>query len=245
MNSLSLTFDGRVALESGALGITRRDGSPVAGVTVSVTNPSRDERNWVLTFGGPAVVGGSLPDGIYKLVATSAGVADLAGNALASDYTVPFHRLFGDSDGDRDVDSTDLALFKNRAEQTRKYVWYFDFDGNGVISKADYVQLKSRSLRSVPRTPAPSFCPARAAGVQPRAPPWVISSSDAEPCNSARPSKVVMIVHTPFGADSRMRHMQTPIYATVAIAFACLAAAACQMLAGCATAAAPVMAAGA
>ena len=56
----------------------------------------------------------SLADGIYDLVVKSGLSQDIAGNALAADRTFAFHRLYG------------------------------DFDGNGVVSTADYIQFNKR-----------------------------------------------------------------------------------------------------
>src|SRR5687767_12936532 len=57
-----------------------------------------------------------LPDGNYRATLASMTVYDAAGNPLDGDrdgvggdeYTFAFHRLFGDADGDRDVDTRDL-----------------------------------------------------------------------------------------------------------------------------------------
>jgi hypothetical protein len=58
-----------------------------------------------------------------------------------------FYRLYGDGNGDGDVDSADVALFRTtlgKSAGDAGYVSYFDFDGNGKIDSADLQQLRSR-----------------------------------------------------------------------------------------------------
>ena len=68
------------------------------------------------------------------------------------DVVLNFHRLFGDSDGDGDVDSTDLAAFRAafllRAGQAG-YRACFDFNGDGVIDMTDYGQFRLRLGTSI------------------------------------------------------------------------------------------------
>ena len=58
-----------------------------------------------------------------------------------------FFRLFGDSDGDRDVDWQDRDLFRSafgkRAGEAG-YLWYFDFDGDGDVDGHDNGQFDRR-----------------------------------------------------------------------------------------------------
>ena len=73
----------------------------------------------VLTFTGPGIIGGSLADGNYALTIRGDRVRDLLGQELdgdgdgtaGGDRADGFPRLFGDSDGDRDVDLQDLGRF--------------------------------------------------------------------------------------------------------------------------------------
>ena len=113
VNSLTVTFDGPVTLDPGAFELSRQDGSPVElTVAASVVN---GQTVAVLTFAGPDIVGGSLADGSYTLVIRGDRVHDRCGRELdgdgdgaaGGDRTDAFFRLFGDSDGDRDVDLSD------------------------------------------------------------------------------------------------------------------------------------------
>ena len=58
-----------------------------------------------------------------------------------------FFRLFGDSDGDRDVDLHDLGRFLgtigHRAGESR-YLWYFDVNSDDRIGVTDLVAFARR-----------------------------------------------------------------------------------------------------
>src|SRR5262249_61114714 len=52
------------------------------------------------------------------------------------DRVSAFFRLFGDSDGDRDVDWQDRDLFRSAFEKIAgeaDCLWFFDFDGDGDV----------------------------------------------------------------------------------------------------------------
>jgi len=52
------------------------------------------------------------------------------------DGVVSFFRFFGDTNGDGVVDARDYAAFRaayNARRGQASYLWYLDFDGNGVI----------------------------------------------------------------------------------------------------------------
>ncbi|HTM53311.1 MAG TPA: hypothetical protein VL175_04755, partial [Pirellulales bacterium] len=113
----------------------------------------------MITFAGGNVVGGSLADGNYNLNVRAAKVHDLLGHQLDGDgnglsggnRVDEFFRLFGDADGDHDVDNLDFDRFKD----TRfvhvgdpGYLWYFDFDGDGAITPKDQKQLLNRRTAS-------------------------------------------------------------------------------------------------
>ena len=58
-----------------------------------------------------------------------------------------FFRLFGDSDGDRDVDGLDRDRFRSAFKTSAGdagYLWYFDFDGDGDVDGRDNGQFNRR-----------------------------------------------------------------------------------------------------
>ena len=109
----------------------------------------------VLTFAGPEFVGGSLADGSYTLTIRADRVHDRFGRELdgdgngsaGGDRSDGFSRLFGDADGDGDVDQHDRdpfrAAFRSSAAAAG-YLWYFDFDGDGDVDGHDNGQFNRR-----------------------------------------------------------------------------------------------------
>jgi len=108
-----------------------------------------------LTFTGADIVAGSLADGNYRLVINADRVRNRVGRALDGDgsgtpggnFTDAFYRLFGDADGDRDVDADDQMILQT-AFGTRvgddTYLYFFDFGGDGDIDADDFVPFANR-----------------------------------------------------------------------------------------------------
>jgi hypothetical protein len=153
VNSVTVTFDGPVTLDTGAFTLNRVDGGPVElNVAASVVN---GQTVAVLTFAGTDVIGGSLTDGSYTLTVQADQVHDRWGRELdgdgngaaGGDRVDSFFRLFGDSDGDGDVDRLDRdrfrSAFKSMAGEVN-YLWYFDFDGDGDVDGRDNGQFNRR-----------------------------------------------------------------------------------------------------
>ena len=122
--------------------------SPVGGKTVAV-----------LTFAQPEFIGGSLADGGYTLTVHGDRVHDRWGRELdgdrdgaaGGDRAVSFFRLFGDSDGDGEVDQLDRGVFRSAFNTTAHdagYRWYFDFDGDGDVDGRDNGQFDRRFAKS-------------------------------------------------------------------------------------------------
>jgi hypothetical protein len=107
-----------------------------------------------LSFGGPLTEFGSLVDGIYRLTILSAQVSSsgqpLDGDAngtAGGNFTLDLHRLYGDFNGDRTVNVTDLAAFRNAFGATTSdpnYLPFLDFNGDGVINLTDLTQVRNR-----------------------------------------------------------------------------------------------------
>jgi hypothetical protein len=153
VNSITVTFDGAAILDPGAIELRRQDGSLVdAQFSISLIDGKTVA---VLTFAGAEFVGGSLADGTYTLTVRADRVHDRWGRELdgdgngmaGGDRVGGFHRLFGDSDGDRDVDGLDRDLFRSAfhtAAGDAGYLWYFDFDGDGDVDGRDQGQFSRR-----------------------------------------------------------------------------------------------------
>jgi hypothetical protein len=109
-----------------------------------------------LTFSGSGIVAGSLADGRYTLTTHSNLVTDYQlgtpldgdGDGLAGgDRVDRFFRLFGDVNGDGQVDNTDrtafLASYRSHVGMAN-YRAYFDYDASGVIDQYGYNQFLLR-----------------------------------------------------------------------------------------------------
>ena len=115
---------------------------------VAIVADSGDHRRFVITFSGSGIVGGSLPDGRYTLGVKSDSVHDGFGQALTGpDRVFSLHRLFGDSDGDRDVDAVDVNAFKTAMTSSPANRWWFDYDNSGQLDATDLLQLRLRTQR--------------------------------------------------------------------------------------------------
>jgi hypothetical protein len=153
VNSITVAFSGAVHLDPGAIELHSQDGSLVnAQMSISLIDGKTVA---VLTFAGPEFVGGSLADGSYTLTVLADHVHDRWGRALdgdgdrsaGGDRVESFFRLFGDSDGDRDVDRQDRDLFRSAFKTSAAeagYLWYFDFDGAGDVDGRDNGQFNRR-----------------------------------------------------------------------------------------------------
>jgi hypothetical protein len=157
LKSLTVTFNAIVAIDAGAFEVLK-NGIGGGLVDILVTAMIVNNRTVAtLTFSGSFTEGNSLKDGEYQLTVRGDRIRDSAasvwldgdgdgfsgGNrvfgALAADK---FFRKFGDSDGDRDVDSLDL--FRFRQASANAYRWYFDFDDDGDSDSADLLQFRRR-----------------------------------------------------------------------------------------------------
>jgi hypothetical protein len=153
VNSLTITFDRIVTFDPGAFGLKRQDGSAVGLNVVASVVDGRTIA--VLTFTGTDVIGGSLADGSYTLTIRGDHIRDEVGRELdgdgngngGGDRVDAFFRLFGDSDGDGEVDRQDRDRFRAAFGTTAanaSYLWYFDLDGDGAVDGLDNGQFNRR-----------------------------------------------------------------------------------------------------
>jgi hypothetical protein len=119
VTSLTVTFSTLVHPDPGAFELVRQeDGvidlkiaeAVVAGHTVDT-----------ITFVGAGIIGGSLPDGDYRLATRGGQVRDDFGQDLVS-----FFSTFGKQAGDPG------------------YLWYFDYQGDGQVDLGDLIQVLRR-----------------------------------------------------------------------------------------------------
>ncbi|HUT90108.1 MAG TPA: N-acetylmuramoyl-L-alanine amidase [Thermoguttaceae bacterium] len=164
VTSLTVTFSDLVTLDPGAFALVSQGGKSV-GLNIA-QNDSSGQSVVTLSFAGPDIIGGSLADANYRLtihgdkVHDSVFGQDLDGDGDGSaggDYvfgdqaTDALFRLFGDSDGDRDVDNLDFLWLRStycKSLGDLGFLWYFDHDGDHDVDVADYQQFRTR-LRTV------------------------------------------------------------------------------------------------
>ncbi len=157
LTSIIVTFNTPVTLSSGAFTIGQYSLTSfnsfvrsIAQSQIIVTPNAGSATTFTITFGvGPGVQtrtnGNSLVDGNYRLTVDATKVTGSTGSNMSGNYQFghnpnlaghdTFFRLYGDSDGDGDVDGTDRIAF-NRAATT--YNAAMDYNGNGVVDSSDF-----------------------------------------------------------------------------------------------------------
>jgi predicted outer membrane repeat protein len=156
VTSLKVTFDQAVTLPGNpadAFQLTRQ--APAGSVTLAA---SVSGNSVTLTFTGGTVDADSLADGRYTLTVLAAqvngGNFDGDGNGIPGDNFVltgdpaanTLFRIFGDNDGDGDVDAQDFGAFRAAFGGTNNT---FDFDNDGDVDAQDFGQFRARFGSSV------------------------------------------------------------------------------------------------
>lgn len=154
--TIDVQFNGSVALGPGAFTLTDLAGTPIPNVNLIpeaiISGPGTQVN---LTFAGPATEFGSLADGRYRLVINGAAITDALGAQVDADNdgtaggssSVTFFRLFGDSDGDADVDLSDFSAFRATFGNTNNLA--FDADDDGDVDLNDFSEFRSRFGTSI------------------------------------------------------------------------------------------------
>ena len=168
LTELTVTFDGEVTAPASAFEVKQRGTETILDTLIvhSTVNGSGQTVS-TLTFGagGNLVIdrpngGNSLIDGNYELTIQAAQIAKVGGGPLmAADYLLGaaaadrFFRFFGDHDGDRDADTSDLPAFGATFRKNSGDVGFdplFDFEGDNDVDTGDLVQFGQRFRQSLP-----------------------------------------------------------------------------------------------
>ncbi|MCA9140968.1 MAG: hypothetical protein KDB00_29555, partial [Planctomycetales bacterium] len=166
LNSVTVTFSAEVepAALVGAFQIKNLNTNLDAGTINIATIVQNGKTIATLTFSGQSTEGPSLSDGNYRLTIAANDVrATSSGRVMNADFVFGsrlnggigndnFFRLFGDTDGDRDVDGQDygrfgLAFLQHDGDPA--YNKDLDFDLDGDIDGNDYGQFTLRAFRSL------------------------------------------------------------------------------------------------
>jgi VCBS repeat-containing protein len=161
VNSITVNFDSRVTIDSGAFELWQQGASKPLKLELLLGEQS-DHTLARLTFKSHFVVGGSLPDGNYRLIVRGDKIRDAAGRLLDGDgdgsaggnRVDEFFRRFGDTDGDDDVDCFDAEVFEstfNKRSHQSGYLWYLDYNANGRIWAEDLALFLLGYFRSARR----------------------------------------------------------------------------------------------
>ena len=158
VNSLTVAFDGTATFEAGAFELRDGEGNLIDLVIASTF--ASGQTTAVITFAGGTIEGGSLADGRYTLTINGDAIWDHLGRPVDADgdgsfggtRILAFHRLFGDIDGDSDVDKSDRSAFLAVLDTNfgdPSFLWFLDFDEDGDIDKEDRRSFNKRFRTSV------------------------------------------------------------------------------------------------
>lgn len=165
ISSVGVTFNQIVEAPENAFVLRNRDtGERVTSFQYDVDHSGGATAIELTFLPGPSVVtragGNSLADGNYELVVSASGVqsADAIADQMARDFvfgenpTDQFFRMFGDRDGDRDVDGQDYAQFGLAFLKSAGMPGFdaaFDSDGDGDVDGQDYGRFGRQFLKSL------------------------------------------------------------------------------------------------
>jgi hypothetical protein len=161
--SVTVTFSGLVNFVGNPADAFKLEkmvtGVPTGMVSVNVDLSGSTPTQTIarLTFVGPMTEFGSLSDGSYRLTVVAANVTNGSGDQLDGngDGTVgdnfvsvsgAIHRLFGDINGDRTVNSADFLAFRTAFLSNNAA---FDINNDGVVGAEDFIQFRLRFTASV------------------------------------------------------------------------------------------------
>jgi len=164
VTSLKVSFSEAVTFPSGlsaAFQLVRTGPGGATGAVNLTAVPSGADVTLTFLAGGavPTEKGGSLIDGVYQLTVVAAnvlgagGLLDGDGNGSpGGDFVTPgsgagrLFRLFGDADGDGDVDAQDFGAFRAAFGGSNPT---FDSDGDGDVDATDFGAFRGRFGSSI------------------------------------------------------------------------------------------------
>lgn len=171
LRSVTVDFNERVTLESGAIAVSKVDSTQSSQSVVTQVRLEEIDGNTraTLSFSGVNVdaSSGSLVDGFYalqidasKVRSAETGVAldgdndNIPGGdfQFGSQATDAFFRFFGDLDGNRQVDRDDLSVFRlsyGLPQSDDGYRSDLDYDANGLINAIDLSAFRARLQRRI------------------------------------------------------------------------------------------------
>ncbi|MBX7102445.1 MAG: S8 family serine peptidase [Gemmataceae bacterium] len=152
VTSLTIAFDRAVTFSNGltqAFQLTRTGpGSPTGAISFIADSAASTSSRTVVTLSFPPLSDGNYQLSVIAIQVLENGIAlDGDGNGSAGgNASFTFHRLFGDSDGDRTITAADFLAFRLMFLSNNPV---FDFDGDGQVGPGDFLQFRLRFLTTI------------------------------------------------------------------------------------------------
>lgn len=144
IRNIQMTFDQPVTLTAASLNVELVNGpvSPYGQINVTVASVvNNGDGTCTATFQVSGTSYGVLVDGNYTVTLIGSTVSNSNGETMTSNPTDSTFSYFGDSNGDRKVNGTDLAVMQHALRSRlgmSSYLSYMDYDGNGIVDTGDY-----------------------------------------------------------------------------------------------------------
>nr|WP_143547780.1 GEVED domain-containing protein [Rhodopirellula sp. SM50] len=171
ISQVDVAFEGAVDVDADAFELRRRDGDGgLVATTFTLASDAQGNSVATLTFSGPLTRGNSsaLVDGNYQLAIDPTKVRRAGtsvtldgdddgrrggGYAYGTAMSDQFFSLYGDTDGDRDVDGQDYGRFGASFLKSHGMPGFdpaLDSDGDGDVDGQDYARFGQRFLTTLP-----------------------------------------------------------------------------------------------
>jgi hypothetical protein len=156
VTAVAVTFSGLVTFPAGPASAFSLVGpSGAVSLVVDLRDSTATQTVARVTFTGTGIIGGSVADGNYTFTVLGSQVRDTGGQLLdgdgngtpGGDRVATFHRLYGDADGSRNVDTLDLFRVYGtfgKSPTDPGFLAYFDFDGSGTVDTLDLFRFYQR-----------------------------------------------------------------------------------------------------
>jgi len=152
IQSVTLVFNTLATIEPNGVNLTGPQGISTLNYDTSASTPTQSIVR--INFSGNNATSGGLINGYYTLTLYTSGIKNLNDEGYDGDgdgvpgpsAVVQFHRLFGDINGDRAVNSIDFAAFRlyfGLNSSFPSFRHYFDADGDGDIDSIDFAAFRS------------------------------------------------------------------------------------------------------
>lgn len=156
VGQLKVSFDQVVQYVSGPLAAFTvqkiANGSPAGLVSIAVSTATvGGHTEATITFTSD-ISFGSLFDGRYRLI-VNANQVRVGNTPMAANHVANFHRMYGDVNGDAQVDGVDFSAFSSTyglMSTQIGFLAFFDLNGDGQIDGFEFSQFSGRVFTTLP-----------------------------------------------------------------------------------------------